>query len=339
MKMATPWVLSSVLAGVLGYTAQSMGATPAQHLWLEYSDPNVKAVVGGSGLSGPNGEYRMPYHVELPANYDPNGPALPVILYLHGAGERGTDNQAPFWNVSGNITGTTLAATGSQRAIVIIPQCPPGQVWNSINNGDNWGILDGRGISSYSETPAQQAARPISKPLQVAMNILANVQASYKVDTKKTYVTGLSMGGFGTWDAITRFPNTFAAAMPLSGGGNVLAASVLANKPIWDFHGTLDTTVFPNGSTNVLNAIKAAGGTKTIYTARTLGHEGWSDFYASGTYRVNDAYTTGGTPTYNGATIYDWLFAQSLPVPEPASITLLLAGGVSLLCRRVNKRS
>lgn len=317
---------------VVGPSVSTVSAGAAQDLKLSFTD----TALGG---------YTMPYRLFLPAGYDPAGPALPVILYLHGAGERGSGNNIQTANCQ-PLVDATQGATGNQRAIIIAPQCPTGQVWNSINNGDNW-TPGGNGISSYSETASQQAARPISNALQAAMDILTEVQSTWNVDTKKTYITGLSMGGFGTWDAVTRFPDRFAAAMPLSAGGNKLAASTLIDEPIWAYHGVSDTTVYPNGDTDVINAIRGAGGTKSIYTLQGgTGHAGWNVFYtpysnvpaggpASFSYYVGSPTTTGGTPTYSGDTVYQWLFSQSA-VPEPGSITILLgtAGFVALSRRR-----
>ena len=189
---------------VVGPSVSTVDAAAAQDLSLSFTD----TALGG---------YTMPYRLFLPAGYDASGPALPVIVYLHGAGERGSNNTS---QINGNmqpLIDATQGATGTQRAIVIAPQCPIGQVWNSINANDNW-TPGGSSKSSYSETAAQQAARPISNALQAAMDLLTSIQSTRNVDSQKLYITGLSMGGFGTWDAITRFPGKFAAAMPLSGG-------------------------------------------------------------------------------------------------------------------------
>lgn len=320
---------------ILGGGQQVWGVTAAQDLKLTFTD----TALGG---------YSMPYNLYLPAGYDPSGPALPVILYLHGAGERGTDNNAQVNASIQPMITATQGATGDQRAIIIAPQCPTGQVWNSINSGDNW-TPGGTNVSSYSETPAQQAARSISKPLQAAMDILSYVQATQKVNNNKLYITGVSMGAFGTWDAITRFPGKFAAAMPLSGGGNVLAASALINQPIWAWHGLSDNLVYPNGTSDVINAIRSSGGNKSIATLQGgAGHgPSWDLFYtpysatpaggfASYAWYVGGPNTTGGTPTYSGDTVYQWLFAQA-NVPEPASLGLLAAGSVLLFRRRGEK--
>lgn len=333
MKNMTQLIYSTACLAVSSYSAMALAGTSAQVLKLQYTDPTVQAVTGGQGLAGAQGQYVMPYNLYLPANYDPNGPALPVIIFLHGAGERGTDNNAQVANYLNGMIAATQNTTGN-RAIIIAPQCPQGQVWNSINTNDQW-QPSGSGNSYYSETPAQQNARPISKALQVALDILGNVQATKNVDSSKIYITGLSMGGFGTWDAITRFPDKFAAAMPLSGGGNVAAASILVNEPIWAYHGTLDTIVTPNGTTSVIDAIRNSGGTKAITTLPAEYHQGWGVFYGDNptiTYQIGHSPTTGGTDLYNNSTLYTWLFAQS--IPEPASLLLLLAGSMGLLSRR-----
>lgn len=331
MCSSTRSALHLVSLAVLACSSPALAVSPAQDLKLTFTD----TALGG---------YTMPYNLFLPAGYDPTGPALPVILYLHGAGERGSDNNAQINTNMQPLINTTQGSTGPYRAIVIAPQCPVGQVWNSINTGDNWNPGYINQISSYTETPAQQAARPISSALQAAMDILDSVQGSYKVNSNRLYITGLSMGGFGTWDAITRFPGKFAAAMPLSGGGNTLAAQNLVNEPIWAYHGTDDGVVHANGSSDMISAIRAEGGTEALYTlVDGVGHWGWNQFYtpysatppdgaAARSYYVGDTYTTGGMPAYGGENVAEWLFAQS--VPEPGCVSVIILGAAGLLRRR-----
>ena len=138
------------------------------------------------------------------------------------------------------------------------------------------------------------------------------------------------MGGYGTWDAIARFPNLFAAAAPLSGAGNTdLATSVLASKPIWAYHGAADTTILPSGSTNMYFADKQGGGSPIISYIPNEGHGGWDQYYTPGVYTTGSPAGSGGS----GQNVYDWMFSQSLNTtpagkpPGPAAIEIGFGGG------------
>ena len=146
------------------------------------------------------------------------------------------------------------------------------------------------------------------------------MRANYQVDPRRVYVTGLSMGGFGTWDAIRRHPEKFAAAAPLSGGGNREQGSLLKDMPVWAYHGADDTTVPVSATDNMNAAIIAAAGL-IEYTRPVVAHSGWGTFYDNATYRNS-----------HNQTFDEWLFAQSRPVPEPATWALLGSGGSLLVC-------
>ena len=119
-----------------------------------------------------------------------------------------------------------------------------------------------------------------------------------RVDTNRVYVSGISMGGCGTWEIIARNPELFAAAVPLCGSGILSTADKLTDIDIWAFHGTIDPTVYPEGTSMMIDAIKAAGGTKAIYTPLAgQGHSIW-----------NAAYTTKNTA---GQTPAQWLLQQT----------------------------
>ncbi len=261
----------------------------------------------------------MNYRVYVPQNYQPSGPqATPVMLYLHSAAERGTSVSDIFSNNYPGFTWTNewidqlvnQTQTGTHQAILVMPQSGLGEVWNSMNAGDNWGVGD--------YTNATQ--KPISPRLQLAVNILNNVIGSYNADANRVYVTGPSMGGFGTWDALARFPTLFAAGAPLSGGGNLNAAStILANKPIWMYHGALDPLI-PASNTDALYQNMVQAGATPIYSrVANQTHEGWDLFYTPGHFTTVSPSTHSGI----GASVYDWMFAQSLEnngvVPPPAA--------------------
>ncbi|NJL30844.1 MAG: hypothetical protein HC898_04000 [Phycisphaerales bacterium] len=258
------------------------------------------------------------YRVYLPESYSP-GAEMPVVLYLHSAAERGNsvndifENNYPGFTWTNDWIGGLVDATqtGEHQAILVMPQSGLGNYWNSMTNGENWNT------PNYNN--AVQNATPISPRLQLAVNALGQVISNYSTDANRVYVTGPSMGGWGTWDALARFPNLFAAGMPLSGGGNVEAAgTTLANKPVWMMHGALDGLITVGHTDQLYQAMQNAGGSPIYSRIANEGHGGWELFY-------QDDYYTTVTPNNNtglGSSIYDWLFAQSLenqgPVQPPA---------------------
>lgn len=257
-----------------------------------------------------DGEIR--YRVYLPEGYSKSGPAWPVVLYLHSAAERGDSAQDVFSNsASGRLwTNSWIAPLvketqeGKHKAILVVPQSGMWQVWNSMTAGDNWGVGD--------YTNATQ--KPISPRLQLAVEALQKVLATHNADRTRVYVTGPSMGGFGTWDALARFPEVFAAGIPLSGGGNVeMARTVLKDKPIWMFHGGKDGLISPGNTDALYFAMRQAGGNPIYSRIADEGHGGWDVFYKPGHYTTDRPQATGG----KGPGVYDWLFAQKLPAGKP----------------------
>lgn len=245
----------------------------------------------------------MTYRVFLPADYDPNGPAIPVVLYLHSAAERGDTPDAIFQSYNNWVTpliGETQ--TGSHQAILVMPESGAWQTWASINAGDNWTVGD--------TTNATQG--PTNSRLQLAMNILDVVTSTKNADTNRIYVTGPSMGGYGTWDALARFGDKFAAGAPLSGGGNTDAASTaLASKPIWMYHGAQDPLISATNTDALFLASLRAGGNPYYTRNATAEHDGWDTFYTPDTYTTSNVTQTTGV----GNDFYDWLFSQSLDHP------------------------
>jgi predicted peptidase len=142
--------------------------------------------------------------------------------------------------------------------LILMPQCPDDQQWVDTpwENG------------SYST-----AQVPISKSLTLAMEILEAVRNEYSINRSCLYVMGASMGGYGTWDVITRFPDRFAAAVPVCGAGDPAMASRLVGVPIWAFHGDNDLTVPVSGTTDMVRAIQQAGGERVRVTlCKGIGH-------------------------------------------------------------------
>lgn len=217
----------------------------------------------------------LPYRLLKPKDYDP-ARRYPLVLFLHGAGERGTDNAKQLTH------GAREFATPERQAkypcFVVAPQCPEGIKWVDVD----WG--------------ADAHVQPVqpTEPTRLALALVASLQHEFSIDARRLYVTGLSMGGFGTWDIITRYPRQFAAAVPVCGGADESKAPLIARMPIWAFHGDQDTTVKTKRSRNMIAALRAAEGNPRYTEYPGVGHGCWG-------------------PAYATAALYEWLFAQKLP--------------------------
>jgi len=187
----------------------------------------------------------------------PGDEKFPLVLFLHGAGERGSDNQAQLKHGTGNFA--TAALRQKYPCYVAAPQCRTGQWWNT------------------------QA--------DLLLELIADLQKQHRIDPQRIYVTGLSMGGFGTWELISRKPELFAAAAPICGGGDPAKAAACASLPIWVFHGAQDTVVRPELSRVMVEALKKAGGMPKYTEYPGVGHDSW-------------------TATYADPAFMEWLFAQ-----------------------------
>jgi len=190
----------------------------------------------------------MQYRLFMPRNYDP-AKKYPLLLSLHGAGERGDDNLAQlcFW-----VAGWMDEAVQMEHpCILLMPQCPAGQQWVDTP----WD----RGSYSFSKIP-------ISRSLKLAKEIFDEVVQKKSVDRSRIYVMGASMGGYGTWNFVMRYPELVAAAVPMCGAGDPVMAGTIKNIPIWAFHGDADPVVPPCGSQEMIDAIQRAGGTSVRLT-------------------------------------------------------------------------
>jgi len=229
--------------------------------------------------SSPNGQ-TLNYRIHIPK--DINSKKLyPLVLLFHGAGERGNDNSRQLAHGSKDIM--TYSKTNGIPVIIIAPQCPAGQQW--VNTP--WGDL--------SHTMPIEP----SDSMQLAINLLNESITTLPVDKNRIYVTGLSMGGFGTWDIIQRHPEMFAAAIPICGGGDTAQAPKLTKLPLWVFHGGSDTTVKPVRSRDMVAAIEKAGGKPKYTEYEGVGHNAWSR-------------------TYSNKDVMKWLFSQKRSKQSPA---------------------
>ncbi|MEO7801336.1 MAG: prolyl oligopeptidase family serine peptidase [Ginsengibacter sp.] len=199
----------------------------------------------------------------------------PLIIFLHGSGERGSDNEAQLkWGVQAFATDENMMA---HPALVVAPQCPENQSWSNFSRAK--ATADTR----LQTTPA--------KPMELLMGLIQQLIKTMPVDTNRIYITGLSMGGFGTYDAIERYPNLFAAAVPVCGGGDITKAVDIAKLPIWIYHGAEDPSVDVQYSIDMLNALTKAGA-----------HPGYTQYPESGHFSWLGA--------YSDKLMIEWLFRQ-----------------------------
>ncbi len=181
---------------------------------------------------------------------------LPTILFLHGAGERGSNLE----DVKRQGIAKIVDKQPDFPFIVISPQCP---------RGENWSV------------------QRLSRLLDEAMSTTGFAYASYPIDPDRIYLTGLSMGGYGTWHLAAAQPERFAAIAPICGGGNPQAARNLKNLPIWAFHGARDNVVPLSESEIMVSALKARDKNVKFTVYPEADHDSW-------------------TQTYNNPELYEW---------------------------------
>ncbi len=194
------------------------------------------------------------YLLYLPENYEQETKNYPLMLFLHGAGERGDDLQKVA------IHGPTkLIKQGKEFPFIIVsPQCPENQWWD---------------IESLDL-------------------LLKDISRQYRVDENRVYLTGLSMGGYGTWAMAMEYPHRFAAIAPICGGGNPVTAEKIKHLPTWVFHGAKDDVVPLKNSQDMVDALKEAGGDVKFTIYPEAQHDSW-------------------TETYNNPELYEWFLSHS----------------------------
>lgn len=210
--------------------------------------------------------FTLPYRILFPEQYDQEK-KYPLILVLHGAGERGSDNEKQL--IHGGKLFLDSAVRKKFPAIVVFPQCPLESYWSSVNIDRNESSL----TFSFDYT------RPITMPLSHAMALVQHLVKEEAVDDRRVYITGLSMGGMGTFEAVHRFPDVFAAALPICGGGDTQRYRKV-ETPFWIFHGADDAVVPVEFSRMMLDQLKSLG-VKARYTEYPgVNHNSWDPAFA-----------------------------------------------------------
>ena len=191
------------------------------------------------------------YLLFLPEDYGKKRQRWPLILFLHGAGERGDDLK----KVKVHGPPKMVESRKDFPFILVSPQCPEDDWW--------------------------------TEKVEVLINLVDDIAARYKVDKKRIYLTGLSMGGYGTWALTSAYPERFAAIAPICGGGSRIMSLRLKDIPIWVFHGAKDPVVPLEESEEMVNAIRKRGGDVKFTIYPDAGHDSW-------------------TESYNNQELYDW---------------------------------
>ena len=218
----------------------------------------------------------LAYRILSPAKLEP-GKKYPLVLFLHGAGERGNDN------VSQLVHGAAEFARPDRRsefpAFVVVPQCPDDQRWVE----SDWGLESGEG--KFPDAPSQA--------MKLTLKLVDHLCANKAVDPSRCYVTGLSMGGMGSWYAAAQTPKRFAALLEVCGGGDPSWADRYAGIPVWAFHGQADRVVPVDRGREMIKALTDVGHAPELRYVEYpgVGHDSW-------------------TTTFARDDVYDWLFAQ-----------------------------
>lgn len=209
----------------------------------------------------------LPYRMLLPKDFDASK-KYPLLLFLHGSGERGNDNEAQLVHGSGLFLKEEIR--DNYKAIVVFPQCAAGSSWSKL---DVVGDFPNRDFIFYED------AEP-TKDMLLLEGLLKHLKKAYKLDKKRMYVGGLSMGGMGTFELVRRNPKVFAGAFPICGGANPNISKKLRKPHWWVFHGDADEVVPEKYSENMVTAMKEQRVKVKYSVYEGVGHNSWDNAFA-----------------------------------------------------------
>jgi predicted peptidase len=223
----------------------------------------------------------MTYYLYVPCDYHPTE-SYPLVLLLHGGGEIGSSGNSPAQNRTQLLDRPYVQ---TWRSPVVQTRWPSFVVVPQLVDADRWVDV------SPSQGDYHLACQP-TDALLLAMKTVVSLQQEYRgIDSTRLYITGISSGGYGVWDAIERWHQVFAAALPLAGAGDLSRASALAALPIWAFRGSGDGLVPASSARSIIQAIRAAGGKPRYTELPKAGHDIWVEVYSD-------------------PAVLSWLFAQ-----------------------------
>ena len=234
----------------------------------------------------------MPYRLFVPRRPEP-GMLYPLVVYLHHAGQTGSDNvkqirhdQSPDktdWGVGVFL----LPANQTKHPCVIVaPHVPQQKAW------------------AYMDWTKPRSPRPaeMNEYMRMMFEIVDGLLAECPIDRGRIYVTGASMGGFGTFEAVSRRPHFFAAAVPICGGHDEACAPLMVDTPIWAFHGDKDDCISVQRTRNMIDAVRAAGGKPIYWEYAGVGHTFARDL------------------AYDNPQLIEWMFRQSRKVEQKTAL-------------------
>lgn len=224
----------------------------------------------------------LDYRILFPENYHADKD-YPLVLFLHGAGERGSDNEKQLTH------GAALFLAEENRrdfpAIVVFPQCPEDKYWIDISIRSQ---LGGKGDPDFRES-----IKNPSEELSLVNELVENLITGEKVDQAKIYIMGLSMGSFGTFETLARWPEKYAAAVGICGGGNISLTKNYAHETaVWITHGAKDDVVPVVLSQRLYHALKEQGANVKYTEFPEANHNAWD-------------------PTFEIPELLPWLFSHS----------------------------
>jgi pimeloyl-ACP methyl ester carboxylesterase len=239
-----------------------------QQAWL---DGNLDGVMEARSFVAADGHV-LPYRLYTPAFYDPQA-RYPVLVYLHGRGQRGSDNPPDLYSSQLFHGPSSIVAPNAQAdfpSFVVVPQCsdqPTHHEWaHWVGNSEDMPFAglgaDGSYVQHADPWPSAQAVRELVDALQGELSLEAD----------RIYLTGESMGGFGTWEFTTRWPDVFVSGVPMAGFSDRTKVGLILDIPFWVFHGDADTSNPVEGSRAMVEAINAAGGSARYTEYPGTGH-------------------------------------------------------------------